>query len=59
MNNKRGYGDFILVSEVFHFGLCIERTEYYYEFRNTELRLYCSSVIFLLFDLSRNLKWYD
>ncbi|MGA3880071.1 YxiF family protein [Bacillus pumilus] len=26
-----GYGDFILVSEDFHFGLCIERTEYYYE----------------------------
>lgn len=27
-----GYGDFILVAEDFHFGLCIERTEYYYEF---------------------------
>lgn len=26
-----GYGDFILVAEDFHFGLCIERTEYYYE----------------------------
>ncbi|WP_345820466.1 YxiF family protein [Bacillus pumilus] len=27
-----GYGDFILVAEDFRFGLCIERTEYYYEF---------------------------
>ncbi|PSB69929.1 hypothetical protein C6345_12735 [Bacillus sp. LNXM12-2] len=27
-----GYGDFILVAEDFCFGLCIERTEYYYEF---------------------------
>ncbi|PAM93331.1 hypothetical protein B4N84_18515, partial [Flavobacterium sp. IR1] len=27
-----GYGDFILVSEDFNFGLCIERTEYFYEF---------------------------
>ncbi|WLD93037.1 hypothetical protein [Alkalihalobacillus sp. AL-G] len=27
-----GYGDFILVAEDFYFGLCIERTEYYYEF---------------------------
>lgn len=26
-----GYGDFILVAEDFSFGLCIERTEYYYE----------------------------
>ncbi|WP_442852934.1 YxiF family protein [Bacillus sp. WP8] len=26
-----GYGEFILVAESFHFGLCIERTEYYYE----------------------------
>ncbi|MER3123812.1 hypothetical protein ABQG68_00240 [Bacillus pumilus] len=26
-----GYGDFILVAEDFRFGLCIERTEYYYE----------------------------
>ncbi|MFJ5964443.1 hypothetical protein [Bacillus sp. NPDC093026] len=26
-----GYGDFILVAEDFHFGLCIERTEYFYE----------------------------
>ncbi|MCM3489999.1 hypothetical protein M3689_11830 [Alkalihalophilus marmarensis] len=26
-----GYGDFILVSENFNFGFCIERTEYYYE----------------------------
>ncbi|XNN69237.1 hypothetical protein ACLM2U_15555 [Bacillus pumilus] len=41
---SNGYGDFILVSEDFHFGLCIERTEYHYEFstwgfefRNKEL----------------------
>lgn len=27
-----GYGDFILVAEDFEFGLCIERTEYFYEF---------------------------
>jgi hypothetical protein len=27
-----GYGDFILVAEDFNFGLCIERTEYFYEF---------------------------
>ncbi|KAA6451853.1 hypothetical protein FZC77_13625 [Bacillus swezeyi] len=27
-----GYGDFILVAEDFHFGLCTERTEYFYEF---------------------------
>lgn len=27
-----GYGDFILVTEDFNFGLCIERTEYFYEF---------------------------
>ncbi|MFL0444609.1 YxiF family protein [Bacillus subtilis] len=27
-----GYGDFILTSEDFKFGLCIERTEYHYEF---------------------------
>ncbi|MCY8232257.1 hypothetical protein MOC86_09720 [Priestia endophytica] len=27
-----GYGDFILVAEDFSFGLCIERTEYFYEF---------------------------
>ncbi|ATP95962.1 YxiF family protein [Bacillus altitudinis] len=27
-----GYGDFILIAEDFHFGLCIERTEYFYEF---------------------------
>ncbi|MED1110802.1 hypothetical protein [Bacillus pumilus] len=26
-----GYGDFILAAEDFHFGLCIERTEYFYE----------------------------
>ncbi|NME07726.1 hypothetical protein HF876_18060 [Psychrobacillus sp. BL-248-WT-3] len=26
-----GYGDFILVAEDFNFGLCIERTEYFYE----------------------------
>jgi hypothetical protein len=26
-----GYGDFILVAEDFYFGLCIERTEYFYE----------------------------
>lgn len=26
-----GYGDFILVTEDFNFGLCIERTEYFYE----------------------------
>ncbi len=26
-----GYGDFILVVEDFRFGLCIERTEYFYE----------------------------
>lgn len=26
-----GYGDFLLVAEDFRFGLCIERTEYYYE----------------------------
>ncbi|PRO39917.1 hypothetical protein C6W18_17740 [Bacillus sp. LLTC93] len=26
-----GYGDFMLVTEDFHFGLCIERTEYFYE----------------------------
>nr|WP_254637627.1 hypothetical protein [Bacillus pumilus] len=26
-----GYGDFILVAEDFCFGLCIERTEYFYE----------------------------
>ncbi|MGQ7866168.1 YxiF family protein [Bacillus sp. WC2502] len=26
-----GYGDFILVAEDFRFGLCIERTEYFYE----------------------------
>lgn len=26
-----GSGDFILVADDFHFGLCIERTEYYYE----------------------------
>jgi hypothetical protein len=26
-----GYGDFILVAENFNFGLCIERTEYFYE----------------------------
>ncbi|BAQ11819.1 hypothetical protein OXB_3350 [Bacillus sp. OxB-1] len=26
-----GYGDFILVGEDFNFGLCIERTEYFYE----------------------------
>ncbi|WP_353854459.1 hypothetical protein [Bacillus sp. Bos-x628] len=25
------YGDFILVAEDFHFGLCIERPEYFYE----------------------------
>ncbi len=29
---KAGYGDFILVTEDFNFGLCIERTEYFYEF---------------------------
>ncbi len=27
-----GYGDFILVAEDFDYGLCIERTEYFYEF---------------------------
>ncbi|WP_433958673.1 YxiF family protein [Cytobacillus horneckiae] len=27
-----GYGDFLLVAEDFNFGLCIERTEYSYEF---------------------------
>ncbi|MDQ0221025.1 hypothetical protein ELQ35_19620 [Peribacillus cavernae] len=27
-----GYGDFILVAEDLYFGLCIERTEYFYEF---------------------------
>lgn len=27
-----GYGDFILVTEDFNFGVCIERTEYFYEF---------------------------
>lgn len=27
-----GYGDFILVAEDLNFGLCIERTEYFYEF---------------------------
>ncbi|MGF9856577.1 YxiF family protein [Priestia endophytica] len=27
-----GYGDFILLAEDFSFGLCIERTEYFYEF---------------------------
>jgi len=27
-----GYGDFILVGEELDFGLCIERTEYYYQF---------------------------
>lgn len=26
-----GYGDFILVGKDFNFGLCIERTEYFYE----------------------------
>ncbi|MEK3933814.1 hypothetical protein MKY41_00725 [Sporosarcina sp. FSL W7-1349] len=26
-----GYGDFVLVGEDFNFGLCIERTEYFYE----------------------------
>ncbi|MDQ0271304.1 YxiF family protein [Cytobacillus purgationiresistens] len=26
-----GYGDFILIAEDFNFGLCIERTEYFYE----------------------------
>lgn len=26
-----GYGDFILVAEDFEFGLCVERTEYFYE----------------------------
>ena len=26
-----GYGDFILVAEDFKFGICIERTEYFYE----------------------------
>jgi len=26
-----GYGDFILVADDLHFGICIERTEYYYE----------------------------
>jgi len=26
-----GYGDFILVAEDFNFGICIERTEYFYE----------------------------
>ncbi|MEE3678736.1 hypothetical protein V2J31_14055 [Bacillus safensis] len=26
-----GYGDFMLVTEDLHFGLCIERTEYFYE----------------------------
>ena len=26
------YGDFILIAEDFNFGLCIERTEYFYEF---------------------------
>ncbi len=26
-----GYGDLILIAEDFHFGLCIERTEYFYE----------------------------
>lgn len=26
-----GYGDFILVGEDFNFGLCIERSEYFYE----------------------------
>ncbi len=25
------YGDFILIAEDFNFGLCIERTEYFYE----------------------------
>lgn len=29
---SKGYGDFILVDGDFNFGLCIERTEYYYEF---------------------------
>ncbi|MCM3705292.1 MULTISPECIES: YxiF family protein [Cytobacillus] len=30
-NFSVGYGDFILVAEDFNFGLCIERTEYFYE----------------------------
>lgn len=29
---SKGYGDFIIVDEDFNVGLCIERTEYYYEF---------------------------
>lgn len=32
-----GYGDFILVAEDFNFGLCIERTEYFYELSVWEL----------------------
>ncbi|WP_420826593.1 YxiF family protein [Sporosarcina limicola] len=27
-----GYGDFILVADDLKFGICIERTEYQYEF---------------------------
>ncbi|MDM5188418.1 hypothetical protein QUF99_14160 [Bacillus sp. DX4.1] len=27
-----GYGDFVLVGDDLEFGVCIERTEYYYEF---------------------------